>query len=752
TAYDAYELLARRDGRRLGVGASDSWITPAYEGLADEHSDASDPTPYFPFGQHPVVPPWLVDPMATGFRLRGPGVIEQFLEFTPSTADEWMNARGWRLEVKGLDAGSLVTVTVNSLKRTLVVGIPKGEQFTMPLSSTIPAAKIGHLSVASIIDANAMSIDDPVQSENDRRTRIERVVKGRNRQVTPQTAMTLVHAVQVPLLEPYVQADTLSVLRDLGQTTARFGGVVRVHRRSSGRIDLDLDWDEHLDTGPTGLSLSPGRAVLEPVDVPYPINGTATTTQGVSGVLQDFGDTKHRLVSVGVTATSRYADYFARERRGVTITSTALTLIGADDDGIQPFSERVVARLSGRVLERGTHYVMDYEAGTIKRTGAIANTLVHIRFVPLPLATSTTAAKRVPVHVLSTARPAPPVVRDVIPVFEDSPWLDYPPPPKTTGKRRIRDGRTLRIYFERPWFSSGADETIAVVLQRSQRAAADGQYTGVVSPSRANGTPRPSFQRLTSAWGRDPLVNGDPVTRGLTVASFPLAVETDAHPKWVMGLTPPGIDLPVIVVPHKVEFDEGTQLWFTDVSLRLGQAYRPFVRLALARYQPYSLPGAELSEIVTIDAAQLSPNRTITVSGSGTTRSVSFSGPAYTAANTGVPPTGFFFNFSEADTTVHRKPAPVVEVQVQRREVGGPYDSGDPNIGWIDVSNRTYTLTLNPIPAANGDQRFTATGIDVTVPDGSQARLVIREFEVDTRPLGESGNRRRLAFLDTYRI
>ena len=751
TPTDAYGLLLRRDGYRLSVGASPDWITPSYTGEADPRSDPADRVPFFREGSHPVVPPWLVDPMSSGFRLGGPGLLEKILDFAPLNDGEWMNSRGWRLELAPLATGTDVTFTANADKRTLIVGIPKGEQFTMPLSSTVTESMLGHMSATMFIEEHAAAIVDPAARLADRLSRTNRMRNGRNRQVSPPTAVTFVHAVQVPLLEPSVQPGSLSVLRTPGGTTADLGGVLRVHRKSTGRVDIDLAWDDPRDVGPGGPSQTPGNAVLEPVEVVYPATPSGTTVQGFANVTQEFGDTKHRLVSVGVTATSRYAEYFARRRNSFPMTTTAASLLKPGDEGIQEFSERVVERATGRVLVRGTHYLIDYAAGTIRSKPLLGNAVVQIRFVPLPLTTATRPANRRSVHVPSTARPAPPVVHDVIPVFDDTPWVDYPPPPKTSGRRRTRDGRTLRVYFERPWFSSGADEMIAVVLQRSDRVT-DGQYTGVVHPNRAGGTPRPPGQRLTSAWGRDPLVVGDPVARNLTVSSFPLAAEGAAFSKWEISFSLPGVEAPVIVVPHAVEYDAASGLWYSDISLALGHAYRPFVRLALARFQPYSLAGYELSEIVTIDAAQLSPTRTVTVSGSGATRTVTLSGPAYTEATTGVPPTLLFFNRAAADTTVHRKPAPVVEVQVQQRVIGGTYDSGDPNVGWFDVVGRTYTLALNPVPLANGDQRFSASGIDVTVSAGWESRLVIREFEVDTRPVGAGGHRRRLAFLDTYRV
>src|SRR5215207_3202949 len=44
----------------------------------------------------------------------------------------------------------------------------------------------------------------------------------------------------------------------------------------------------------------------------------------------------------------------------------------------------------------------------------------------------------------------------------------------------------------------------------------------------------------------------------------------------------------VEVAPHDVFYDAERQLWFCDIEIDQGQSYWPFVRLALARYQPCS--------------------------------------------------------------------------------------------------------------------------------------------------------------------
>jgi len=62
-----------------------------------------------------------------------------------------------------------------------------------------------------------------------------------------------------------------------------------------------------------------------------------------------------------------------------------------------------------------------------------------------------------------------------------------------------------------------------------------------------------------------------------------------------------------------VYFDNERQLWFCDIEIQAGASYYPFVRLALARYQPCAIPEAHLSNIVLADFMALTPDRSLSV-------------------------------------------------------------------------------------------------------------------------------------------
>jgi hypothetical protein len=66
---------------------------------------------------------------------------------------------------------------------------------------------------------------------------------------------------------------------------------------------------------------------------------------------------------------------------------------------------------------------------------------------------------------------------------------------------------------------------------------------------------------------------------------------------------------PFSVAGHAVNYNADRQLWYCDIEIDPGDAYFPFVRLALARYQPESVADCHLSRVVLAEFAQLMPNR-----------------------------------------------------------------------------------------------------------------------------------------------
>lgn len=316
------------------------------------------------------------------------------------------------------------------------------------------------------------------------------------------------------------------------------------------------------------------------------------------------------------------------------------------------------------------------------------------------------------VDVPSAARPAPPNVAYVVPIFRRTPHQDA----FGTGYRR-KGG--LRIYLERPWHSSGAGERLGVVVMHH------------------NTTDPWDIERLrpyVTQWGRDPIWQ----TNGILMSPQQnMFLETTEKPVGMKLLeTYPRVAL----AAYPVTYDPQRKLWFADVVFYDGDQYSTFVRLALVRYQPHSVADVEVSPVVLADFAQLTADRTATVSsvsGQPTKLNLRVVGMANSnelAGNRGNP----------LVITVER-PAPSATPQpataMQWLPVPGNAQLVYPTVG-TPVSSSIWTAQVT-LPEPRGSRPF---------------RLVIREYE---RILGDSAaawttewflNQGRLVYAETIEV
>ncbi len=211
----------------------------------------------------------------------------------------------------------------------------------------------------------------------------------------------------------------------------------------------------------------------------------------------------------------------------------------------------------------------------------------------LPSAPQTSGAIAT-VRVLATCPPPPPAVAYIMPLLGS--------PSDSTHVSGFR------IFLRRPWLSSGPGEQLAVLM-------AD-------EPDDKD----PEF--YWSHWGLDPVWPAGQSLERLRAADL-VAAESA-----VGSVAQPGLPK-ALAVPLNVKFDSHRDLWFADLHLS-PSAYRPFVRLALARYQLHAVAGCQLSTPVWTDFHQLAPGRLLTVNHDGL---VSLSGgDAATPAASGVQP------------------------------------------------------------------------------------------------------------------
>jgi hypothetical protein len=377
-----------------------------------------------------------------------------------------------------------------------------------------------------------------------------------------------------------------------------------------------------------------------------------------------------------------------------------------------------------------------------------------------------------PLDVLSSARPAAPRVVYVVPTFG---WTRSAAGGKLTSERR---GGGLRVYLERPWFSSGDGELLAVVIGQPLRPSPPGSVT----PPYFQESVKPYFTQ----WGLDPIWAGGSTPAALaptlTTCRNPAATETDLTLDELDGAR-------VSVAGYEVGrwdadgtlhgYDAVRGLWYCDIEIDPGEAYFPFIRLALARYQPHSLRwqtgDVKLSRVVVADFAQLAPDRTVSVATlSETELSVAVSGVGYresaAEAHGGVMdlepegdqgPAGDQQQPSAAQRArvgaAARTSIPVsggssVEVSVETRPAGGG------ELGWVLVPDSTAVLQAS---AGLGMRRTWSGKVTLPAPRGSKPfRLVIRESEwfIVDGPSVVTGSAvlrqaaRRLVFAETLEV
>jgi hypothetical protein len=433
--------------------------------------------------------------------------------------------------------------------------------------------------------------------------------------LTPFRWVTFTHAVQQPLAVPDMTQVTSA--RSLGSTYAIFRGPISNHAKSTGRLDVFGEWTEDVDL----LTDDEPRMRLLGTEVPHqahafgfdigPGEDAAQVIQAGRESRHEFGDTKYRRIIYHSVATTRFREFLPPP-------------IANDQNRIQ------------RV-----------EATTDSNDQVIA-ALVH--------------------HIPNAARPAAPDLVYVLPTFR---WER-----QDEGNHRvhIRHGKAVRVWLRRPWFSSGDGEQLGVVLKpgvrlppiwqhldealelsasmlagrnvrisqqslmdvrrsaplemrRGSQAQAVRSMAGEASSLAANvsvskqigsligaGIIPPTseevakmLQPYVSSWGAIRWEIGLP-EQPPTVADFPRHVGYWPASPWKSYLRASGHR-----GGRRVCFDSQRKLWYCDIEIDPGETYFPFVRLALARYQPHSVSNAHLSRVVMSDFIQLAPDRTAEV-------------------------------------------------------------------------------------------------------------------------------------------
>jgi hypothetical protein len=633
-------------------------------------------------------------------------------------AEDWRTTKGFRLALAEPPPGTEPPPAWDPVGRVLTVFLAKGRMTTVPLTSVVRAQDLPLMGQWRWLreHLDRVAADEPQRAELLRGGDadllahiVQRAIEGGHWLLTPPTLVTLVHAVQQPIGRPAFAAfgvqhdpgrgdwDTdplqtepslgrrdptelapITAWRRPGATDAFLIGALRIHGASTDKVDLTAHWREPVDD-----AWAEHDAHVDELNLPVLEEGYLLGP-GVDGPPRGWYDPEHDQIGF-----VRAGDWIGRAGRDFV-----------------DFENAAPRHVLGDTKHRRIAYT------------AVATSRYREYFHPDQIGGFTRSSEPVMVVVPASARPLAPDVAFVIPTFG---WQREA---RTNLKRSVRFGGGLRVYLRRPWFSSGEGELLGAALYSAENGPLD----------------RNRFGPFITQWGMDPVWQSGGLSGVPSVQDFP---DADAN-EWSVSLDEtaaaaggrPGV---VDVVGFAPFFDPERELWFADLTINTpSETYMPFVRLALVRYQPSALADAKVSRVVLGDFAQLTPDRTATVTGD----------PHHprriAVAVSGVAPRG---------PAPQRGGRPTeIRVRVQEREDGARSD-----LTWRDVGADTATVAAisDGSVAAQPDLALWAGAVEFARdPEPDRFRLLIEEHEhVHTRTARRFvGQESRLIYAETVAL
>jgi hypothetical protein len=488
--------------------------------------------------------------------------------------------------------------------------------------------------------------------------------KGVHWMFSPWRTLRLVHAVQQPLVKPVLEKSATVSRKDFDDTFARISTVITLHGASTDKIDVNADWKQWIDDidDPTGPKQVTGKT-------------------HVATIPAEYDDKKMNLLNAG----------------GPMIVTP--DMLPALKHSFNDTKHRMV-----NYTPVATTRYREYFTGIID-TNKLAGK-------QLPL---TQVGDALPVNILSSAKPVVPVIAYTVPSFN---WMRDD---KGSTVSHLRTAN-IRVYMKRPWYSSGDDERLAVILPPK-----DAPY-----PSRNK-----VLEKYCTIWGKDPAyISGDLNNQNFPqIDHFPFGIQR-TDPKManeeeavkaacIYDTVKIDDSVTVQVAAYKVLYDAEKQMYYADIPIFVGFAYFPFIKLSLARYQRNSVrkDGKDccLSSMVEAEWMQVLPARATAVSFSGGKNS-------FTVALKGVAPfTSNPDKFGAANNNAKVR----INITVEDAKFAKTEEA------FISINDRTtrtfiwgkdVNLTLQEI--RNGQIDF-AQKVDIPAEWASKPfRVVIREYEL----------------------
>jgi hypothetical protein len=473
------------------------------------------------------------------------------------------------------------------------------------------------------------------EAEGDLKEARELAFSGQHWMVSPSREIELVHALQQPLDAPVME--DLLPNRQFAQTHADINIRFDIHGESTEKVEVQARWKEKWDDGiSVSIKEKQGRNSIPDLLINYHddvvTRGTIPEPEQLKlapvdnikqpqmkrfnmrsqGAFEAEPQPKARRLNIDYQRDNKaYQLHRATRQRSV---DSLVNRVRFDVEAYRfNFVKRVNLRMQPLKHQFGDtrHRWVDYRLLAASRYNEYFDKILAAN---PELKTSRLSEWTEQVNIPSSARPKAPEIDYIIPTFE---WR------KTQNAAAIRHQRLgggLRIFIKRPWFSSGDDEMLGVVLPHNKS-----QLSSFVSQS-------PGYNPDYTNWGIDPLLYSvQPPAYSPKVDDFFM------NPVIDHDLSYPDKSTRAKVVAYPVQFDEERQLWYADMRLDAQNMYFPFVKLVLARYQPYSVRTDKedvcLSPVVAANFTQLMPERQTTVrfkkEGAHSKFNITVEGPIY---------------------------------------------------------------------------------------------------------------------------
>jgi hypothetical protein len=527
---------------------------------------------------------YLPDPMAEAVAVRisnHPNISESDIITIPLyPAGTWPDAKPFKIHVFEDQTGSASKPSYDAAKRSLLLPLPKAVRAKLRLSMTISKEWLSVMGVWNWFSA-------------EHKRKLERMaLLGQHWMLTPWRTLEAVHAVQRPLIAPNISK--IKIHRGDATTWAKPEFIATCSIKSTDRLDLLSEWHVPMD---------------DPSEKDSEINEIDSNCGDVAFSIK-IVDPKMFAMRIFGNKLGGFAEYMVIDEDLISVN------VVANDLTTEKFHEFHDTRY------RRIEYWLQ---ATTKFREYLPESVLTEVIDGKPRPTEKNIVSIGPRYVTWIPSSAPPPAPDVLYVIPTFRWMRIKD--DINNQTSLRLGGGLRVYLNRPWNISGYGEMLAVVLPpESFGGSPDDEPAGH------------PYKNYVTQWGNDPIWLSTSVS-GLSPKqeNFPLSrTSRDDTGKWlpngsppaekdqppwsfiVRNLSPPDpISFPigglVDIAPHDVFYDEERRLWYCDIEIDSNKAYYPFIRLALARYQPVSLYGSHLSKIVLADFMPLAVDRWLTI-------------------------------------------------------------------------------------------------------------------------------------------